>query len=160
MKISQAGSFFRPELLALPAAQLKEYLSAECLKPYRLLLDRIIRFKKHTLSQREEELLALQGEMASTASQVFRQLSDADMKFGTVKNERGETVELTNATYSQFLISPKRAVRKNAFHQYYDEHAWRAAFTPMSFTLEQGNIAPVWKLRCFLTTSLFRFTTI
>jgi oligoendopeptidase F len=123
MKISQAGSFFRPELLALPAAQLKEYLSAECLKPYRLLLDRIIRFKKHTLSQREEELLALQGEMASTASQVFRQLSDADMKFGTVKNERGETVELTNATYSQFLISPKRAVRKNAFHQYYDEFA-------------------------------------
>lgn len=123
MKLSQAASFFRPELLALPASQLKEYLVADCLKPYRLLLDRIIRFKKHTLSQREEELLSLQGEMASTANQVFRQLNDADMKFGTVKNERGETVELTHATYSQFMISPKRNVRKAAFEKYYEGFA-------------------------------------
>jgi oligoendopeptidase F len=119
MKLAQAGSFFRPEILGLPANTLKEYLAADCLKPYRLLLERIIRFKKHTLSQKEEELLSLQGEMASTANQVFRQLNDADMKFGVVKNEAGEQVELSHATYSQFMISPKRAIRKAAFEKYY-----------------------------------------
>ena len=123
MKLSQAGSFFRPEMLSLPANTLKEYLAADVLKPYRLLLERIIRFKKHTLSQREEELLSLQGEMASTANQVFRQLNEADMKFGTLKNEQGEVVELTHATYSQFMISPKRAVRKAAFEKYYEGFA-------------------------------------
>ncbi len=119
MKLAQASSFFRPEILSLPSNTLKEYLAADCLKPYRLLLERIIRFKKHTLSQKEEELLSLQGEMASTANQVFRQLNDADMKFGVVKNEAGEQVELSHATYSQFMISPKRAIRKAAFEKYY-----------------------------------------
>ena len=57
--------------------------------------------------------------MSETANHVFRQLTDADLKFGLVKNEKGEQVELSNATFSLFLHSPKRTVRKAAFHQYY-----------------------------------------
>ncbi len=57
--------------------------------------------------------------MAETANHAFRQLTDADLKFGLVKNEKGEQIELSNATFSLFLHSPKRAVRKAAFHQYY-----------------------------------------
>ncbi len=50
----------------------------------------------------------MQSEMADAANQVFRQLTDADLKFGTVKNERGELVELSNASFSSFLHSPER----------------------------------------------------
>ena len=93
------------------------------MKPYRLLIERLVRFKPHTLGKKEEELLAMQGEMAQAASRTFRQLHDADLKFGFVTNERGEKIELSNATFSQLLHSPKRSVRREAFHQYYAQFA-------------------------------------
>ena len=54
------------------------------LAPYRLLLERLLRYKPHTLGKKEEKLLAMQTEMAQAAGQIFRQLNDADLKFGTV----------------------------------------------------------------------------
>ncbi len=117
---SQLASYIRPELLAIPKTRMDEFLKAACLKPYLLVLERIVRYKKHTLSRKEEQLIAMQAEMAQAAGHTFRQLSDADLKFGTLKNESGQWIELTNATLSTLLLSPKRGVRKAAFHQYYD----------------------------------------
>ena len=109
----------RPEILALPAKKLEKLLAAEVLQPYRLLLERLLRYRPHTLSEREENLLAMQGEMASAASRAFRQLLDTDLKFGLVENEKGQRVELTNTTFSGFLNSAQRDVRRTAFHCYY-----------------------------------------
>jgi oligoendopeptidase F len=120
---SQAASFIRPEILAIPAAKMKEFLAAKELAHYRLLLERLLRFKPHTLGKKEEKLLAMQTEMSQAASQIFRQLTDADFRFGTIRNDAGEQIELTHATFSSLLHSPKRAVRKTAFHQYYREFA-------------------------------------
>jgi len=118
---AEAASFIRPEILALPAKTLKEYVAAKPLQRFRLQLERLIRYKPHTLGQGEEKLLAMQHEMAGAASRVFRQLTDADLKFGMCRNEKGESVELSQATFSSFLHSPSRAVRKRAFHQYYEQ---------------------------------------
>lgn len=120
-RASQAASYIRPEILSLPKKTLDQYLAAKELAPFRLLLERIIRFQPYTLSPREEEILAMQGEMAQAASKAFRQLLDADLKFGMVKNEKGQLVELSNATFSKLLVSPERSVRKTAFHQYYEQ---------------------------------------
>jgi oligoendopeptidase F len=121
-RAGQAASFIRPEIMAIPAAKMKKFLAAKELAPHRITLERMLRYNPHTLSTGEEKLLAMQAEMSETANQVFRQLADADLKFGTVKNEKGEQVELSNATFSMFLYSAKRAVRKNAFHQYYAQY--------------------------------------
>jgi len=121
---SQAGqtaSYIRPELMAISQKRMNEYLADRRMKPYRLMVERMIRYKKHTLGKKEEELLAMQAEMAQAASKAFRQLTDADMKFGTVKDEQGVQIELTSATFSQLLHSPKRAVRKKAFEQFYEQ---------------------------------------
>ncbi len=123
VKASQLASYIRPELLAIPSATLQKMSEEDCLEPYRLILQRIARYQPHTLSEKEERLLAMQGEMAQTASQVFRQLNDADLKFGIIETEPGQSVELTNATFASLLISPQREVRKKAFHQYYAEFA-------------------------------------
>jgi len=120
-RAAEAASFIRPEILALPAKRLTEFLNAKEIRPYRLLLERLLRFKKYTLSKKEEQLLAMQGEMAQAANKAFRQLLDADLKFGSLKDEHGQRVELSNATFMQFLVSPQRSVRKNAFHQYYEQ---------------------------------------
>ena len=66
-KAGQASSFIRPEILAIPAEKMDEFLASPALAPYKLLLTRIIRFKPHTLSDKEERLLAMQAEMAELA---------------------------------------------------------------------------------------------
>ncbi len=120
-RAAEASSWIRPELLAIDAAAMSSLMASDCLQHYQLLLTRILRYRDHTLSPAEEQLLAMQAEMSGTASKTFRQLHDADLKFGFVENEKGEQVELGNATFSQLLISPNRDVRKTAFHQYYDQ---------------------------------------
>ena len=120
-RASEAGSYIRPEILAIDDSRWESYMEAPELAPYQLLLERLVRYKPHTLSEREEELLAMQGEMAGATSKIFRQLHDADLKFGFVENEQGEKIELSPSTFSQLLISPEREVRKNAFHQFYEQ---------------------------------------
>jgi oligoendopeptidase F len=122
-RAAEAASYIRPEILSLPAATLREYVSAKPLRRFQLQLERLIRYKPHTLSAGEERLLAMQHEMAHAANRVFRQLTDADLKFGLCRNERGERVELSHATFASFLRSPSRSVRRRAFHQYYDQFA-------------------------------------
>lgn len=137
-RASQEASFIRPEVMSIPAAKMDSFLQQKELKPYQLMLERMLRFKKHTLSKKEEQLIAMQGEMAQTASKAFRQLHDADLKFGFVKNEKGEQIELGNSTLMQLLHSPKRNVRKTAFHQYYDQ--FKAHENTLAATLS-GSIA-------------------
>ena len=98
------------------------FLKSKELAPYRFSLEQILRFRPHILSHAEERLLAMQGEVAGTASKVFRQLNDADMTFGVVTNEKDEEVELTQSSFRSLLESPKRAVRKTAFHQFYAQY--------------------------------------
>lgn len=123
VQAAQAASYIRPELLALPARRLRALIRQPPLRLYRLQLERLLRYQPHTRTQSEEELLAMQGEMAQTASHAFHQLHDADMKFGFVTDERGARVELSNATFSRLLHSPQRSVRRAAFHQFYAEYA-------------------------------------
>ena len=121
VRAGEAASFMRPEILSIEDAKLDAFLQEECLSLYKLSLERLTRYKKYTLGEKEEQLLAMQGEMAGAAGRIFRQLNDADLKFGTLEDENGQEVELSNSTFSQFLISPDREVRKNAFHQYYEQ---------------------------------------
>ena len=88
-RASQAASFIRPEILAIPEERLRELMASPVLNPYRLVLERIDRYRAHTLSQKEERLLAMQGEMAQSASKAFRQLNDADLKFGEIEVAEG-----------------------------------------------------------------------
>ncbi len=122
-RAAQAASFIRPEILSISAAKIKQFLEAPVMKPYRLIIERLLRYKQYTLGNKEEELLAMQGEMAQAASKAFRQLLDADLKFGFVVNEKDERVELSNATFMALLNSPQRNVRKTAFHQFYEQFA-------------------------------------
>ena len=115
----QAASYIHPEILAIPSAKIKRFLTDPCLARYRLMLERLLRLKPHTLSKKEEHLLAMQTEMSQAASHIFRQLTDADLKFGAIRNENGQWIELSHATFTTLLHSPERNVRKNAFSQYY-----------------------------------------
>ncbi len=120
-RAAEAASYIRPEILAISAAKIAKFLEAPEMKPYRLSVERLMRYKKHTLGKKEEQLLAMQGEMAQAAGKAFRQLLDSDLKFGLVTDEKGVQVELSGSTFLGLLNSPKRSVRKTAFHQFYEQ---------------------------------------
>ena len=121
-RTNEAASYLRPEIIAIAPARLKTLLKSPALKPWRLVIERVARYKPHTLDNAGEQLLAMQGQMADTASQVFRQLNDTDMRWGTIKNERGQKVELSHSSYQTLLHSAKREVRKEAFEMYYQQY--------------------------------------
>ncbi len=121
VRASQAASYIRPELLAIDQESMASMMEDESIAPFRLQLERLVRYRPHTLSDNEERLLAMQGEMAGAAGNAFRQLNDADLRFGEVEDHNGDKIELSHATFGQLLISPERAVRRKAFDQYYEQ---------------------------------------
>jgi len=50
-------------------------------------------------------------------------LNDADLRFGEIEDHQGKAIELSHATFSQFLINPNQDIRKKAFDQYYEQFA-------------------------------------
>jgi oligoendopeptidase F len=133
----EKASFIRPEIMAIPPEKLAVWMELPALAPYRLMLERLVRTRPHVLSEREEKLLAMQGTFAGTAGRVFRQLTDADMKFGSVKTGEGQQVELSNATFITLLHDQSRDVRRTAFHQYYDQYEAHA--NTLAATLSGSN---------------------
>ncbi len=141
----EKASFIRPEIMAIDPATLTRWMDEPTLAPYRLMLERLVRTRPHVLSEREERLLAMQGTFAGTASKAFRQLTDADLKFGTLTNGRGQEVELSNASFITFLHDVDPAVRKAAFHQYYRQYESHA--NTLAATLSGSNERDVYSAR-------------
>ena len=123
VRAGQAASYMRPELLAIDPNKMSALIEDDALSLFRLQLERLLRYRPHTLSDNEERLLAMQGEMSAAAGNAFRQLNDADLRFGELEDHNGDRLELSHATFSQFLISPERDVRRKAFNQYYEQFA-------------------------------------
>jgi oligoendopeptidase F len=150
-RAGEAASFIRPEIMAIPEATLAMWMAGPVLAPYRLLLERLVRTRAHTLSEPEEKLLAMQGTFAGTAGKVFRQLTDADLKFGSITTGAGEQVELSNATFVTLLHDTVPAVRKVVFHQYYGQYEAHA--NTLAATLSGSNERDVYaaKVRKYST---------
>lgn len=125
-RAGEAASFIAPEIRSIPKKRMNEILESPEIAPYKFQLEKLLRYRPHILSEKEERLLAMQGEIAGTARKVFGQLTDADMTFGHVTNDEGEKIELTQGSFRTLLESPKRPVRKRAFQQFnkeFEEHA-------------------------------------
>ena len=114
-------SYFDPELMSIDDEKMNSFLKDDVLKDYLIYLRNILKYKPHTLSEKEERILALQGELASTASNVFDTLNDADLDFGVLEHN-GEKTTLTHATFSSFQESQDRELRKNSYNQFYKEY--------------------------------------
>ena len=116
-------SFMVPEIISIPEERLLGFLDKNKeLQLYRHFINDILRQKKHTLSEREEEILALSSEIAQTSRDVFTMFNNADIKFPNIRDENGEEVELTKGRYIRFLESKDRRVRKDAFHSLYSTY--------------------------------------
>ncbi len=117
-KADAQTSFFSPELLAIDEEKITSWLQDAAFADYRIFIQKERRMKAHILSEKEENLLALQAESAQTAQKTFSLLTNVDLQFGTV-TVNGEEKPLTQSTWSLFLENPDRAVRCEAYTKFY-----------------------------------------
>ncbi len=121
-KSAELSSFITPELQALSPEKAAEYLADPLLCEHRFSLEKIFRYRDHTLSKEAEELLAMSGEIMGAPGQIFSQLDNADLRFGTLENGRKEKRELSHGNFNTFLTDEDRDTRKRAFFQYYEQY--------------------------------------
>jgi len=114
------AAFVEPELLRVGAGALERFLAEEPrLEPYTFLLRDAIRRAAHTLSDAEEKLLADASPMASSASNIYTILSNADFPYPTVTIASGESVKVDQAGYTALRASANRDDRKAAMSTFF-----------------------------------------
>jgi oligoendopeptidase F len=139
---TEAGAklaFIEPEILAAPEDQLTSLIAAPDLDGYRHLLEDLARKRAHTRSIEVEELLAQSADIARSPREIFDALDDADLEYGTVKDEDGNEIALTKATNQVLLESKNRDVRRAAWTQF------MGAYTAHKETLATAHAASVRK---------------
>ncbi|HOJ32497.1 MAG TPA: oligoendopeptidase F [Candidatus Hydrogenedentes bacterium] len=157
-RAEEASSFICPEIQAIPRKRMKVFLESPALREFRFMLEKILRFRPHILSAKEELLLAMQGEVSGAMSRIFGQLNDGDMKFGEVIDHHGRRVSLTHASFRSLLESPDRRVRKEAFQKYYaqyEAHANTLAATLQASVLQDVYYARARRYSSSLEAALF-----
>lgn len=122
-KASAALSFMEPELLAAADETIATYVSQSAqLRVYAHELEKITNKRAHTLSDKEEALLAKAGDVLNASQNTFGILNNADLRFPTIEDENGEAVEITHGLYGPLLESKDRRVRRDAFRNVYQTY--------------------------------------
>lgn len=121
---SQVTSFIVPEITGIEEKKLRSFrLENSNLNRYQRVLGDILEEKKHILSKAEESLLSQFSEVFSVQENTFDVLTNAEFKYGSLTDENGNEVEMTDGTYTKFLRSKNEKVRRQAFDLMYDQYS-------------------------------------
>ena len=115
---SNNSYFLVPNLLKIDYNVIKDMLSDERLKGYERVFENIFRYKKYTLSDKEEELLSKIGKMLGNNYDTYEMIKDADISFDSIIVD-GKEQELNNSNYTLYIEDKNRDVRKSAFKSLY-----------------------------------------
>jgi oligoendopeptidase F len=122
-QFSKETAWFEPEILAIDPQVMERALNSPELKEFRFHIEKILRRRKHTLSPKEEKLLALAGPALMGPSKAFSALNDADFNFGQAIDSEGKEHEITHASYALYMRSQDRELRRNTFERYHKQFA-------------------------------------
>ena len=123
-ELSSYGAFFIPEILSIGEENINKMLNEkEELKLYDFMFKSILAEKDHVLSKEIEEMLASVSDCLEGPSNIHGILTNADMTFPKVKNEKGELIRLTEGNYASFIRSKDVNVRREAFKALFNEYA-------------------------------------
>lgn len=120
---AKSSFFVTPTILKKDYKEIEAYYKEEPkLLDYETILKREFRYKEHILSDKEEKLLSNLSRTMGNHYQTYTLLEDSDITFDNIKDEEGNEAELTSSTYSLYLESKNRGVRKNAFQSLYKSY--------------------------------------
>lgn len=118
--VNSAGSFETPEIISIEENKLQKFYDDKPeLKLYKRALDKLRRKKAHILSEAEEKILALTGEMGQSPENIYSMFSDADLRFPDAVDKDGKAHQVTHGSYIPLVQSEDRILRKSAFESMY-----------------------------------------
>ena len=104
--ISGASAFVTPEILSINDETMERFYKEQPgMELYRLCIDRVRRRKAHILSEAEERIMALAGDMTNSPDTIFSMLDDADMKFPDAVDKDGNKHQVTHGSYIPLMHS-------------------------------------------------------
>lgn len=123
-RINQSSAFIQPEILTIGKQKVDHFLDHfEPLQTYSHLLEDLFRSAEHVLPPEQEQLLALSGELAQGAADIFSMFNNADIRFPSIIDEKGNEVEVTKARHQRFMESSDRRVREDSYRALYGAYA-------------------------------------
>ena len=120
-KIREAASYLSPEVQAIPDDQFDALIQEPLLADWKNSLRRLRRYRPHTLLEGEEKILAAGASAVRGHHETFSQLTNVDMSFGLITDERGKEVVLSQSSFISLLHNRDRQVRRRAFDLFYKE---------------------------------------
>lgn len=118
--INSSLSFETPEIVAIDEDVLEGFYKTVLeLELYRKHLTKMRKEKEHILSDAEERIMALTGEMSQAPENVYSMFADADLKFPDAVDKDGNKHQLTHGSYIPLVQSADRELRKSAFENLY-----------------------------------------
>ncbi len=117
-KIASTSAWAEPEIQAIAEDKMAEFLNKDILSEYKIYLEKLLRFKPHILSEKEERLLSIQSEAEGSAHDAFTILTNVDFDFGTIETPEGKR-PLSQSTWSSFMERKERDLREKAWKGFY-----------------------------------------
>lgn len=122
--LESALSFATPEIIAIGDETLADFLAKKPeLKVYSRQLELIRRRKAHTLSDAEERIMSLAGQMTSAPTDIGSAFRNADIRFPDIHDAEGNALQLTQGSYIPLMEDADVNVRKAAFETLYHTYA-------------------------------------
>ena len=114
-------AFIEPELTAISDEQLQAFINDPDFADYDYRLQKVVKSKKHVLSEAEEKILALGGDVLGDFRSVFSMLDNANLNLPKAKFQ-GEDVQMSHGMYGVILHSGSAEERKEWFEKYYQAY--------------------------------------
>ena len=122
-KISEATAYMSPEILKIPAERIHQFFDRQPkLAEFDFFVANIQRLKKHTLSDKEEKILASAGLIASGPSTIHSIFENAEKPFPKLKLSDGKEIELNSSAYVQYRTIPNRKDRARVFAAFFNNY--------------------------------------
>ncbi len=109
-KFSVETTFIDIEIKKYKTSDLKRLAETT---PYKNYFKGMIKDRKLILSEKEEKIISMSGEMAGGFSENFDVFDDGDLKFNSPKDNQGKKHTLTHSNYVELMQSDDRTLRKN-----------------------------------------------
>lgn len=157
VKYSTVLAFYEPEMAKLDEGYLKSLISDKRYKDYDYILKRIIAAKPHSVSEAEEKLIGMSGEVLDIPYNTFGMIDNLDLTLPEIEWE-GEKTKLSHGTYGIILHSDDREKRKEAYEKYYGAYT---SLLNTLFSVYYGNVkkdvflSKVYKYNSCLERALF-----
>ncbi|MBQ9853851.1 MAG: oligoendopeptidase F [Bacilli bacterium] len=121
-KFISEAYFTDVKILKLEYSTIKEFISLNSkLEEYEIYLENLFRFKKYTLSDKEEKIISSLSKALGNNYDTYELLKDSDMTFPLFKVDDKE-YKLDNNLYSLYMESDNREVREKAFKTLYEKY--------------------------------------